>query len=178
MKEEEIKEENGIKVIYRDRGIDYDRLEHMVSMLKNKKYEWDSRTRSNENKIKNDCKENFYAHFDLEKEKSAIDKIDLHIEKLRKSRERYEKKIEKVTKTKDRSYGQYDEIGEGSKVAIWIKECLTGTVKDKVIDQVVEECSERIYLARNIDEAVDAYQACMTEMERLLDTHKERVVVK
>ena len=80
----------------------------------------------------------------------------------------HEENIKKFTKSEKESYGSYYEVKDGSLVHKFIEEnSLNNTARKEMISEVFDAAEEDLWLARDIDHAIEIYERYVKEIDSI-----------
>jgi dynactin complex subunit len=159
----------GVTITRKDRGLDFRRIEKIIEMFQKKCNDEICSLERQFDKVLKEREKEAFEHFGLNKEVEAIKAIDEEIRALEKKKRAHEKKIREYTQSENNSYGDYMYIRSGSIMYDYIHEG-DNDYEDKksTLKQLREEISEKLWLAKDIDEAVTIYEGYMQQLNNVV----------
>lgn len=159
---------NDVNIIRNDKGLDFKRIEKFVNMISKKIRDKRNSLQSEDSAKRNELKEKAFEHFGISDEFKNIEVIESQIAELKKQKEVHEENIKKFTKSEKESYGYYYEVKDGSLVHNFIEEnSLNNTARKELINEVSDNAEEDLWLARDIDHAIDIYERYVKEIDSI-----------
>jgi len=159
---------NEVNIIRNDKGLDFKRIEQFVKMISTKIRAKRSKLTSEDSAKRKELKEKAFEQFGISVEFKNIEDIELQIAELNKQKEVHEANIKKFTKSEKESYGYYYEVKDGSLVHKFIEEnSLNNTARKEMISEVFDNAEEDLWLARDIDHAIEIYERYVKEIDSI-----------
>lgn len=159
---------NDVNIIRNDKGLDFKRIEKFVNMISNKIRSKRNKLQSEDSDRRKELKEKAFDHFGISAEFKNIEAIESQIAELKKQKEVHEENIKKFTKSEKESYGYYYEVKDGSLVHKFIEEnSVNNTARKELISEVYDNAEEDLWLARDIDHAIDIYERYVKEIDSI-----------
>lgn len=159
---------NKVNIIRNDKGLDFKRIEQFVKMISTKIRAKRSKFTSEDSEKRKELKEKAFEHFGISVEFKNIEDIESQIAKLNKQKEVHEENIKKFTKSEIESYGHYYEVKDGSLVQKFIEEnSMNNAARKEMISEVFDAAEEDLWLARDIDHAIEIYERYVKEIDSI-----------
>ena len=159
---------NNVNIIRNDKGLDFKRIEKFVNMISKKIRDKRNSLQSEDSAKRKELKEKAFEHFGISAEFKSIEAIESQIAELKKQKEIHEENIKKFTKSEKESYGYYYEVKDGSLVHNFIEEnSLNNAARKELINEVSDNAEEDLWLARDIDHAIDIYERYVKEIDSI-----------
>jgi len=157
-----------VNIIRNDKGLDFKRIEQFVKMISTKIRAKRSKFTSEDSEKRKELKEKAFEHFGISVEFKNIEDIESQIAKLNKQKEVHEENIKKFTKSEKESYGYYYEVKDGSLVHKFIEEnSMNNAARKEMISEVFDAAEEDLWLARDIDHAIEIYERYVKEIDSI-----------
>lgn len=163
-----------VQIIRHDRGLDHSRIEKILEMITSKISDIKYDRRDVLDKRKKELKEEAIKLFNLQEHYDEIKKYDDEIEKLqeqinaiKKKKEPHKVAIAKYMRGSDDTY-YYDSVRDGSPVDEYISTRIPdmNTIR-KNLKELEEQVEEKLWLAKDIEEAREIYYYAMKQIDEI-----------
>jgi DNA repair exonuclease SbcCD ATPase subunit len=167
------------QIIRHDRGLDSKRIEKIIEMIQGKinSIKYDSRDVLQ--KRKEELKQEFIAQNNLQPHYDAIEDINRQIKELQKQIDKLEKQkdphklaIARLMRGYEETY-YYDSVEDGSPADEYIKARIPDIDgMKKQLTELSEEIEEKLWLAKDIDEARMLYDYALRQIDAIVGETK------